>query len=78
MSDYWRLIRPRIVALVLLAMAVSAWTTAGSPPLWPDLAHALLGAALVIAGAIALNQRLESKATQKCPARPAARCRPAA
>ena len=57
-ADYWRLTRPRIMALVLLAMAVSAWTTAGSPR-WPAVAHALLGTALVIAGAMALNQRLE-------------------
>ena len=57
--DYWRLLRPRIVALVLLAMAVSAWITAPSPRCWPDVAHALVGAALVIAAAVALNQRLE-------------------
>lgn len=57
-TAYWRLTRPPIVALVLLAMAVSAWTTARSP-LWPLLGHALLGTAMVIAGAITLNQRLE-------------------
>jgi protoheme IX farnesyltransferase len=57
--DYWTLIRPRIVALVLLAMTAAAWTAASKPPPWPRLLHALLGAALVIAGAVALNQRLE-------------------
>jgi len=57
--DYWRLLRPRIVALVLLAMAVSAWITAPSPRAWPDIVHALAGSALVIAGAVALNERLE-------------------
>jgi heme o synthase len=57
--DYWTLIRPRIVALVLLAMTAAAWTAGPEPPPWPRLLHALLGAALVIAGAVALNQRLE-------------------
>ena len=63
--DYWRLIRPRIVALVLLAMAVSAWTTAASPPSWRHVAHALAGTALVITGAIALNQRMECQGDAK-------------
>ena len=67
MSDYWSLTRPRIVTLVLLAMAVSAWTTGGSAPSWPALAHALLGAAMVIAGAIALNQRLECQGDAQMP-----------
>jgi heme o synthase len=73
--DYWHLIRPRIVALVLLAMAVSAWTTAQSLS-WLTIAHALLGAALVIAGAIALNQRLECQGDAKM-ARTAGRPLPA-
>jgi protoheme IX farnesyltransferase len=57
--DYWRLVRPRIVALVLLAMAVSAWIAAPSWGSWPEIARGLAGAALVIVGAVALNQRLE-------------------
>ena len=65
--DYWRLMRPRIVALVLLAMAVSAWMTAEPRPCWPEVIHALVGAALVIAGAIALNQRLECQGDAKMP-----------
>jgi heme o synthase len=67
MLDYWRLMRPRIVALVLLAMGVSAWTTAAAPPAWRDVAQALLGAALVIGGAIALNQRLECRGDARMP-----------
>jgi heme o synthase len=74
-TAYWHLTRPRIVALVLLAMAVSAWTAAESPS-WPAIAHALLGAALVIAGAIALNQRLECQGDAKM-ARTAGRPLPA-
>jgi protoheme IX farnesyltransferase len=60
---------------VLLAMAVSGWITAASPSL-PALAHALAGATLVIAGAIALNQRLECQGDAKM-ARTAARPLPA-
>lgn len=59
MRDYWTLIRPRIVALVLVAMTAAAWTAGAEPPPWPRLLHALLGTALAIAGAVALNQRLE-------------------
>jgi heme o synthase len=57
--DYFCLVRPRIVALALLAMAVSAEIAVAGPPSWPTVAHALLGAALVVGGAGALNQRLE-------------------
>jgi protoheme IX farnesyltransferase len=63
------------VALVLLAMAVSAWTTAQSPS-WAAIGHALVGTALVIAGAIALNQRLECQGDAKM-ARTAGRPLPA-
>jgi protoheme IX farnesyltransferase len=52
-------IRPRIVLLVLFAMTVAACTAAPQPPPWPAVVHVLVGAALVIAGAMALNQRLE-------------------
>ena len=57
--DYWRLTRPRIVAMVLLAMIMAAWMTAESPPFWAQVLPALLGTALVVGGAIALNERLE-------------------
>ena len=67
MSDYWRLIRPRIVALVLAAMLVSAWTAAEKTPDRLALFHALVGAAGVIVGAIAFNQRLESRSDAKMP-----------
>jgi protoheme IX farnesyltransferase len=65
--DYWHLMRPRIVALVLLAMAVSAWMTAAARPSWLQLTHVLCGTALVIVGAIALNQRLECAGDAKMP-----------
>ncbi len=65
--DYWRLMRPRIVAMVLWAMAVAAWMTAESRPSWSDVLPALLGTGLVVAGAIALNERLEWQGDAKMP-----------
>ena len=67
LRDYWQLTRPRIVAMVLFAMAVAAWTAGEQPPPWPVLMHALLGAGLVIVGAVALNQRLERRGDAKMP-----------
>lgn len=57
---YWRLTRPRIVAMVLFSMAVTIWVAGEGTPLMRDAVHALVGAAFVIAGSVALNQRLES------------------
>jgi protoheme IX farnesyltransferase len=56
--DYVQLTRPRIVAMVLLAMLVAALVSGGAAS-QGRIAHALAGTALVIVGAIALNQRLE-------------------
>ena len=74
--SYIALVRPRIMALVLVAMAVAA-LAAGPQPIAPAaLAHALFGTALVIAGAVALNQRYEYRADAVMP-RTAARPLPA-
>ncbi|HYW80992.1 MAG TPA: heme o synthase [Thermoguttaceae bacterium] len=67
LKDYWQLTRPRIVAMVLLAMGVAAWTAGEEPPPWLELVHALLGTGLVIVGAVALNQRLERRGDAKMP-----------
>ena len=67
MRDYWRLTRPRIVAMVLFAMAVASWTAGEQSPSWETLFHALGGTALVIVGALALNQRLEVEGDAKMP-----------
>jgi protoheme IX farnesyltransferase len=59
--------RPRIVALVLFTMTVTAIVAAPQTPAWPILIHALAGSALVIVGAIALNQWLEHTSDAKMP-----------
>ncbi len=66
MKDYWKLVRPRILLLVLFSMGAAAWTSGTQPP-WTELAHALVGTALVIAGAVALNQRLEVRSDAQMP-----------
>jgi protoheme IX farnesyltransferase len=58
-SDYCRLTRPGIVAMVLVTMGVAALVAQPEALHWPGVVHSLAGAALVISGAIALNQRLE-------------------
>ena len=45
MGKYVQLTRPRIVAMVLFALAVAAWTCGESPPAWPQFLHALVGTA---------------------------------
>ncbi len=57
--DFCRLTRPGIVAMVLVTMSVAAFLSNPAQPHWAQLVHALVGAALVISGAIALNQRIE-------------------
>lgn len=65
--DYWHASRPRIVAMVLFTMTVTALVAGPQPPVWPVLVNALVGSALVIVGAIALNQRLEYDSDAKMP-----------
>jgi heme o synthase len=67
MLEYWHLTRPKIVVMVLAAMLASAWTAAETAPDWVRVLNAMLGAAGVIAGAIALNQRLEYQGDAKMP-----------
>lgn len=59
LRDYWQLSRPRIVGLVLFAMAITALVCGGETFSWRALLHAILGSTAVIVGAIALNARLE-------------------
>ncbi len=56
MRDYWVLVRPRILALVLVTVGVSAFSTAEYPFPHRALLHAVVGTGLLTAGALALNQ----------------------
>jgi protoheme IX farnesyltransferase len=58
-ADYLALAKPRVAALVLFTVAAGALLAAGRSVEWPLLVHAVLGTALVAAGASALNQWLE-------------------
>jgi protoheme IX farnesyltransferase len=59
LSDYLELSKPRVGLLVLFTVAVGAWLAAPAGPAPATLLHALIGTALVVAGASALNQVLE-------------------
>jgi len=59
LADYLQLTRPRLSAMALLTVAAGAVLAAGGAPDWRILIHALIGTALVAAGASALNQLLE-------------------
>src|SRR5207302_8950936 len=59
LADYLELTKPRIAALVLVAVAASAVLSASGPlDLW-RLVHTLLGTALIAASASTFNQWLE-------------------
>jgi len=60
MSVYWRLIRPGLLLTVLFSMTVAALATDVRAPS-TRLVHALLGTALLIAGATASNQLVEHR-----------------
>ncbi len=59
MRIYWQLVRPGLLAAVLFSMAMAACIAGESIPPWPLLAHSLAGTGLLIAGAVAMNQRME-------------------
>ena len=61
MKKYLQLTRPRIVLMVLFALAVAAWCSGASPPTWSQLLHAIVGTALITAGSVALNQWYEQR-----------------
>ena len=61
MGKYVQLTRPRIVAMVLFALAVAAWTSGEISPPWQQIVHALVGTALITAGSVALNQWYEQR-----------------
>jgi protoheme IX farnesyltransferase len=81
LADYLQLTRPRLSAMALLTVAAGAVLASGGAPDWRVVAQALVGAALVAAGASAVNQWLERgvdarmRRTQARPL-PAGRLRP--
>jgi protoheme IX farnesyltransferase len=58
-ADYLELTKPRVAVLVLLTVAAGVLLGTASTPDWGLLGHAVLGTALVAAGASALNQLFE-------------------
>ena len=61
MRTYLRLIRPGLLATMLLSRAIAALTAGPQTPPWPQLIHAILGTGLLIVGASAMNQVLEQQ-----------------
>lgn len=55
----YQLLRPGILAMVLVSMLAAAWI--GEPMSWAAVAHAMIGTSAVIAGALAANQRIERR-----------------
>jgi protoheme IX farnesyltransferase len=57
--DYLALTRPRVGVLILFTVAAGAWLAARGVPHPSLLFHTILGTALVVGGACALNQTME-------------------
>src|SRR5262249_22833806 len=59
LADYVRLTKPRLSAMALVTVPAGAVLASAGAPDWRVVANALVGAALVAAGASALNQLME-------------------
>jgi len=59
LADYLELLRPKVSLLVLFTVAAGVYLAANGAPEAAVLLHAVLGTALVAAGASSLNQYLE-------------------
>jgi protoheme IX farnesyltransferase len=59
--DYLALTKPRVGVLILFTVAAGAWLAARGTPHPSLLFHTILGTALVVGGACALNQTLERR-----------------
>jgi protoheme IX farnesyltransferase len=57
--DHVQLVRPRLALLVLVTVGTGWFLAASGEPDWLSLVHAVIGTALLFAGASALNQLLE-------------------
>jgi protoheme IX farnesyltransferase len=67
LADYAELARPRIAALIMVAVAVSAYVASWSQANLPVLLHAMFGTLLVAASAGAINQWIERFADATMP-----------
>ena len=65
MQDFWQLIRVGPLAAVLFSMIAAAFIGGEPPVVWLPVVHSLVGTALLIAGAAAMNQRLEIQSDAK-------------
>ena len=61
------LLRPRILGLVAVAMAASAWISGDGEPSAAAVVHIVWGTLWVMAGSVALNQALESRSDALMP-----------
>jgi protoheme IX farnesyltransferase len=59
LADYLQLTKPRLSLMALLTVGAGAILASAGSPNWLVVGHAMAGAALVAAGASALNQLLE-------------------
>jgi protoheme IX farnesyltransferase len=66
-ADYLQLVRPRLALLVLATVGTGWLLAAGREPDWLPLLHALVGTALLFAGASALNQLFERQSDALMP-----------
>jgi len=66
-KDYWLLVRPGVLGLVLVSVGVSAFLTAPCPLRLPVLLHTILGTSLLTAGALGLNQWWELPSDARMP-----------
>ena len=66
-GDYLQLARPRLALLVLFTVGAGWLLAADTEPQWLSLVHALVGTALLFAGASALNQLLERRRDASMP-----------
>jgi protoheme IX farnesyltransferase len=65
-ADYLQLVRPRLTALVLVTVAVGGLLAPGATS-WVLLVHAVIGTAVVAAGASCLNQWMERHTDARMP-----------
>ncbi len=66
-ASWIALLRPRILGLVAVAMAASAWISGNGEPSVVAVVHIVWGTLWVMAGSVAMNQALESRSDALMP-----------